>query len=265
MSSPVTFDRAMLTRLKKALAAAGGRDFVFEGNEMDPGYARYLIEYLEGQFASAELAAVDADREEEYGGSPAEYVASALEHGDLDLIVGTVVFLRNNFDEMMLQWGPELDRAFRLVERAGHLPEDFTPNLNGDQADAYDEAAEFFGGMPYERFPQRRGPLNGYGARGRSRDDEDPPEYDPSNPVQRREREAWLKEEAAETLQRRARVESVFEIEAAKTELNDLQSSLRQERDFMQQFPSERIAKKIAELEVKIRARGGRLDGLRRR
>jgi hypothetical protein len=49
----VVWDRAMLERFKAALVAREPRDepFAFEGHDFDPGYARYLIEYLEGRLA----------------------------------------------------------------------------------------------------------------------------------------------------------------------------------------------------------------------
>ena len=37
----------MLIRFKRAYADCKGKNFVFDGREFVPGYAKYLIEYLE--------------------------------------------------------------------------------------------------------------------------------------------------------------------------------------------------------------------------
>lgn len=37
----------MLARFKKAYAACKGQNFMFDEREFVPGYAKYLIEYLE--------------------------------------------------------------------------------------------------------------------------------------------------------------------------------------------------------------------------
>ena len=49
----VSFDRAKLKKLKKALAKAeakGESQFTFEGYELLPAYAKYLVQYLEQRF-----------------------------------------------------------------------------------------------------------------------------------------------------------------------------------------------------------------------
>ena len=146
----VTFDRGMLMRLKKALAAAHGKDFVFEGNQYDPAYARYLIEHLENEFGK---------RDEEATPTQADYARAVLEGGDLDEIAGAYAFFSMNHRGQ----GSEGYHALSI------LSQEFAPgamwresNLNSAQADAYDEAADLFGAAPYERMgPQRRGPLNG--------------------------------------------------------------------------------------------------------
>ena len=146
----VTFDRGMLMRLKKALAAARGREFVFEGNQYDPGYAKYMIEHLENEFGK---------RGEETTPTQAAYARAVLEGGDLDEIAGAYAFFSTNHGGQ----GSEGYHALSILSR------EFAPgllwresNLNSAQADAYDEAADLFGGAPYERMgQQRRGPMNG--------------------------------------------------------------------------------------------------------
>jgi hypothetical protein len=50
----ISFDRAKLERLKARMAETGNSEtFMFEGHEFVRGYARYLVEYLEGEFARA--------------------------------------------------------------------------------------------------------------------------------------------------------------------------------------------------------------------
>jgi len=51
----INWTRPMLERFRKALAKAKGEAFIFEGNEFDPGYARYLIQYLETQLGGSHL------------------------------------------------------------------------------------------------------------------------------------------------------------------------------------------------------------------
>ena len=53
MSSPtVVFTREKLKAFKKAYTKAAGKDhFKFEGMPYVRGYAKYVIEYLEGQFS----------------------------------------------------------------------------------------------------------------------------------------------------------------------------------------------------------------------
>ena len=49
----ISWNRPMLDRFKEAHAAASKRNaetFVFDGQGFLIGYAKYLIEYLEGQF-----------------------------------------------------------------------------------------------------------------------------------------------------------------------------------------------------------------------
>lgn len=49
----IEFNAGKLSKLKKQYKSAkdGGKDtFMFEGHELDVGYAKYLIEYLETQF-----------------------------------------------------------------------------------------------------------------------------------------------------------------------------------------------------------------------
>jgi len=54
MTTAISWTAPMLARFKraysKALNAKAG-SFTFDGNEFVVGYAKYLIEYLEGRFA----------------------------------------------------------------------------------------------------------------------------------------------------------------------------------------------------------------------
>ncbi len=128
------------------MAEAEGDSFVFQGHEIDVRYAKYLIEYLEGQFGvrSAHM-------------SPAEYAQAVIELGDIDELRGAYAFFLH--DET-------LDGRVRapivwMLER--HVGADVY-NLSSDEADAYDTAAEIFGGAPYQRMgaKKHRGPLNRY-------------------------------------------------------------------------------------------------------
>lgn len=52
INKTVSFDALKLKRLKQALASAPGDShatFTFDGDAYVKGYAKYLIEYLEGQ------------------------------------------------------------------------------------------------------------------------------------------------------------------------------------------------------------------------
>jgi hypothetical protein len=49
MRDEMTWTRPKLEQFEKALAAATGDVFEFEGHEFVKGYAKYLIEYLDGR------------------------------------------------------------------------------------------------------------------------------------------------------------------------------------------------------------------------
>ena len=46
----INFNREKLNKLKKAYAACKDETFVFEGQHLLKGYAKYMIQYLEGIF-----------------------------------------------------------------------------------------------------------------------------------------------------------------------------------------------------------------------
>lgn len=94
-----------------------------------------------------------------------EYAGQVLESGDFDAISGTYAFFSSNH-------GGQNSWSYRTLSLIG---EEFSPgmmwresNLNGAEADAYDEAAEAFGGDFYERMGPQGRAMAGYGAKGDS-------------------------------------------------------------------------------------------------
>jgi hypothetical protein len=51
----IQFTRAKVRALRKAYEATDGETFTFEGHEFLVGYAKYLLEYLEGEIKRGKL------------------------------------------------------------------------------------------------------------------------------------------------------------------------------------------------------------------